>query len=712
MNMNHHIRTRLIVFFTLMGITVFANPLLPGYYADPTVKKFGDAYYIYATTDGIKLASGEPSVWVSYDLKHWVNKEMDMALPEGLTNCWAPDVMKGSDGRYYYYMGNCQFGCNIYGYVSESPVGPWVPLNDGKPVIPVGTGKENLPALDAQFFQDEDGSLYAFFGTWCTSFGGMGWVKINSDDMYTIEEEGFIPIAQIPKAFEAAYMLKKNDTYILMYSAGDCKLDSYEVHYAYSDKPTGPFTYGGNNPILISDGALVDGPGHHSVLEENGEYFIVYHRHDNPHSTGGMFRQTCVDKLAFINDQTLAKVDPTENGLAALGVKGLGPENLALKARVEATSYYHLKTEGSRYNGGKAVDYSYIPAHATDGSNNTVWKAESCKLPQSLTVDLGKTKLFDRVMIDFEYPSHYYQYLIETSKNGKAWSVYADQTQNKTSGSPQINKKKTTARYIKITITGVEKTGLFAAIWNVEITKGKLVLPKVEQRISKAEPAPQPSGECLVDIDFSNYKSGDIKAGNIKNNGTLGGTLSSSGAVALDDIDNVNAAVFDGSSLLRLALVLPESMAWNASFTVAAWVKNPEIGPGECLVSWTSRHNMLQASYAAMYFGTGNYGAVAHGDGAVDLSYSKVPEAGKWHHIVVTFDGMAESIYVDGNLNNKAQMMLFVKPSDIVIGASGNSTENFSGRISSIRIYNKSMIEAEINKLMSETNPLKNKPQN
>ncbi|MFD2285774.1 hypothetical protein GJU39_17830 [Pedobacter petrophilus] len=28
------------------------NPVIPGYFADPTVKKFGDTYYIYATTDG------------------------------------------------------------------------------------------------------------------------------------------------------------------------------------------------------------------------------------------------------------------------------------------------------------------------------------------------------------------------------------------------------------------------------------------------------------------------------------------------------------------------------------------------------------------------------------------------------------------------------------------------------------------------------------
>ena len=38
------------------------NPILPGWFADPTIKKFGDIYYIYATTDNEMLASGAPTV--------------------------------------------------------------------------------------------------------------------------------------------------------------------------------------------------------------------------------------------------------------------------------------------------------------------------------------------------------------------------------------------------------------------------------------------------------------------------------------------------------------------------------------------------------------------------------------------------------------------------------------------------------------------------
>jgi hypothetical protein len=41
------------------------NPIIPGYFADPTVKKFGDTYYIYATTDGNGGGFGPSQVWTS-----------------------------------------------------------------------------------------------------------------------------------------------------------------------------------------------------------------------------------------------------------------------------------------------------------------------------------------------------------------------------------------------------------------------------------------------------------------------------------------------------------------------------------------------------------------------------------------------------------------------------------------------------------------------
>lgn len=676
------------------------NPILPGYFADPTIKKFGDWYYIYATTDGIKLASGEPSVWVSSDLKHWSNYELDLQVPEGLTNCWAPDVILGKDGRYYYFMGNCQFGCNIYGYVSDSPMGPFLPINNGEPVIPVGTTRENLPALDAQFLVDEDGSVYAWFGTWCTSFKGMGFVQLNRDSLGQIIDSRFIPIEEIPLAFEAAYPLKHKDKYYLMYSAGDCRLSSYAVHYSVSDKPEGPYTPGANNPVLASNAdGTIDGPGHHSVLEEGDRYFMVYHRHDNPHSSGGEFRQVCMDEMYFDDNDNILKLDPTHSGVDVLSAASKFPGNIALGAKADASSYYHLLCKKTVYSQSD-YDYSYQPSNATDDNNGTLWRAGSTALPQSLVVDLGQTSNIRRVASEFEYPTYYYQYKIEVSNDSLNWTLYADKTKNRTSGSPMLDDNEAQARYLRLTITGTEKSGMLAAVWNLKVYSERYELPPFSNQPNADEPG-VPSTQSLL----ADFNPAAIKGTTISNPGTLGGQFEAIGKLQTKTIDGVKALELDGSNYLQLSKPAPKSLDWNAAFTASVWVYNPEVGEGECLLAWNSRDNMLQASYAALMYGTAKYGAVAHGDWAVDLPWKPIPEAGKWHHVVVTFDGLLENVYVDGELNNQQPISLFVAASDIRIGASGEPAENLTGYIARAQLFDKALTADEVRALMIQTKP-------
>ena len=53
------------------------NPFIPGYFADPTIRKFGDTYYLYATTDGTGNGYGPAQVWVSKDFVNWRNFVMN-----------------------------------------------------------------------------------------------------------------------------------------------------------------------------------------------------------------------------------------------------------------------------------------------------------------------------------------------------------------------------------------------------------------------------------------------------------------------------------------------------------------------------------------------------------------------------------------------------------------------------------------------------------
>lgn len=696
--MKNSVLTLLLLLLSVTSMTG-ANPLLPGYFADPTIKKFGDTYYIYSTGDGIKLASGEPQVWISKDFVNWYNYELNIKLPRGLNNCWAPDVVLAQDGKYYYFMGNCERGCNIYAYVSDSPMGPFTPVNNGVPVIPAGIPKKGFPSLDAQMLLDDDGSLYSYFGTWCSSFGGIGFAKIDPKDMHTILATSQIPMSEVPRAFEASYPMKRNGKYFLMYSAGDCRLSSYAVHYSVSDKPEGPFTPGKNNPILATtaDGT-VDGPGHHSVLKEGNDYYILYHRHDNPHSTNGEFRQVCVDKMVFSDSVTIEKVVPTNSGSF---FTDKNPANIALNAAVTASSSYHLVSNPTPYS-KTGYDYTYVAGNAVDNNNGTLWKAASSKLPQSLTIDLGKMQNIKRIATEFEYPTFYYQYKLEVSADSKKWVLYSDKTSNRRAGCPMLDDANQSARYVRLTITGTEKTGVLPAVWNVKVYDTLFETPAFAN-LEKSEGPGLPSTNSLL----ADFKASAWKNGTVVNKGKLGGTFNVVGQATVGIVDGINAVNFDGKSYFQLDQKAPANMNWNASYTAAVWVYNPTVEMGECLLSWNSRNNMLQGTYASLMYGTGNYGAVAHGDGAVDVHYKGVPEKGKWHHIVVTFDGALENVYVDGVLNTQLPLSLYVEQGNILVGSTGADWENFSGSIASAQLYDKPMSQAEVVKLMNSTNPKK-----
>ena len=77
---------------------------------------------------------------------------------------WAPDVMKHTDGNYYYFY--CQ-PCMIHCGVSETPRGPWKNiLGESEAVLVPDRFVTNAITLDGQTFVDDDGSVYLYWGTW------------------------------------------------------------------------------------------------------------------------------------------------------------------------------------------------------------------------------------------------------------------------------------------------------------------------------------------------------------------------------------------------------------------------------------------------------------------------------------------------------------------------------------------------------------------
>lgn len=340
--------------------------------------------------------------------------------------------------------------------MSETPRGPWKNiLGESEAVLVPDRFVTNAITLDGQTFVDDDGSVYLYWGTWGIYKGfGCGAGKM-TPDLKGFTETRLIPNTEAVDFFEAPFVLKRNGIYYFMYSSGSCHDHTYRVQYATSDHPLGPYEYKGCILETNEDGT-VHGPGHHSILKEGDDYYIVYHRHDNPHSNRGFHRQLCMDKMEFEADGSIRKVIPTHEGVGALAPSVVKSENLALGAGVRASSCY---------------DDNFRAEYAVDDNNGTLWRPRGMG-QEWLEIDLGSSREIQTVWTQFEYGTQFYQYLIETSVDGKHWSVFADKRNNHLAGSPMVDFGKAEARYVRLTFTGGQKNGFGGAVWNVKVFGG------------------------------------------------------------------------------------------------------------------------------------------------------------------------------------------------------------------------------------------------
>jgi hypothetical protein len=263
---------------------------------------------------------------------------------------------------------------------------------------------------------------------------------------------------QLADFVEGSYMIKRGDTYYLLYSSGALHDGSYSVHYAMGKHPLGPFTTPANNVVLQSNEDLTTkGPGHNSVLKFKDQYYIVYHQHNQPHEdAGGVFRQACADRLEFNPDGTIKKVFPTQTGVGALLPMVEPGEDVARGKYARATSVRNA---------------FYSPEYALDHNNASKWcAATNAPYPQILTVDLAGTFDIVRVETSFEYPTLAYKYAIETSLDGRTWTTFADRTGvSSATVSPQRDHGTAKAGYVRIVLTGCERPENAAGLYTFKV---------------------------------------------------------------------------------------------------------------------------------------------------------------------------------------------------------------------------------------------------
>jgi len=332
----------------------FKNPI-PVAFGDPFIIKASDGkFYMYGTS--------EPNGYRAYSSDNLSDWKDEGLVYEGATadswakdSFWAPEVYE-RNGKYYLWFSanwkdnptNEEEIFRIGVAVSDKPTGPFKEMNGG-PIFDPG-----YPIIDVNlYFDDENGKVYMYYSRCCYKHPvesevadwarKKGWYdEIEESWIYGIElkpdftgvigepvlllrppvkmddkqaewESRSVTSHEVNRRWtEGSYLIKKGDTYYMLYSANFFGGANYAVGYATSKSPLGPFQKADNNPVLeknIDKGGDVTGTGHCMVLNLNDdEMLCVYHAR----TTGtGEERVVFMDRMEITDGGQLVVHGPT-----------------------------------------------------------------------------------------------------------------------------------------------------------------------------------------------------------------------------------------------------------------------------------------------------------------------------------------------------------------------------------------------------------------
>ncbi len=334
------------------GVKQAVNPYLPSweYVPDGEPYVFNNRVYVYGSHDlydGETFCLGDYVCWSAPvdDLGNWhyegviYEKTADPFNKDGHMCLYAPDVTVGPDGRYYLFY--VLDKVNVVSVaVSDKPAGPYsfygyVHYEDG---TRLGDKPGDEPQFDPGVLTEGD-KTYLY-----TGFAGHG-DKSRHGAMFTVLGPDMLTIVRAPEFvapgdqysagtcfeghafFEAPSIRKKDGKYHFIYSSEVM----HELCYATSDKPEGPFVYGGVlqsncdkgiDSYKPADMAMAYGGNNHgSMVQIGDDWYIFYHRQTN----GNWFsRQVCAEKLQFNADGSIRQAELTSCGLNGKPLQDIG----------------------------------------------------------------------------------------------------------------------------------------------------------------------------------------------------------------------------------------------------------------------------------------------------------------------------------------------------------------------------------------------------
>jgi xylan 1,4-beta-xylosidase len=264
----------------------FHNPILAGYYPDPSVTRAGDKYYLVNST--FAHWPGIP-VHESTDLVHWTLighalSDSTKISFDGLNisrGVFAPAI-EYHEGTFYIVNTLVDAGGNFF-VTAKNPRGPW-----SDPIW-----LKEIDGIDPSFFFDADGKAFVLNngppeGTplydghraiWMQEFDAKA-NKLTGPRKVIVN--GGVDISKQPIWIEGPHLYRIKDWYYLMCAEGGTDRGHSEVIFR-AKSPWGPYEAWKGNPILTQRDLPADranpvtNAGHADLLQmEDGSWWAVF----------------------------------------------------------------------------------------------------------------------------------------------------------------------------------------------------------------------------------------------------------------------------------------------------------------------------------------------------------------------------------------------------------------------------------------------------
>ena len=437
-----------------LQLTTFCNPVNISYRfcldepsrreaADPTVIRFRDRYFLFASKSG--------GYWHSQDLVNWTFIESS-SLP---VEEYAPTVIAIDNTLYFLASSQSQNAI----YRSKHPLsGKWR----------IARKKLEIPVWDPAFFLDDDDRLYLYWG--CSNENPLYGVEVDYKNNFTfIGEPVKLKYAnpeqlgwEVPGDYntlknqapwiEGSWMNKHNGKYYLQYAGPGTEFKSYSDGVYVSEDPLGPFSLQPHNPFAYKPEGFAAGAGHGSTFADG--YGNYWHIGTITISQKHMFERRLGLYPVFFDEQ---------GSLYAVTKYGDYPLIMPQKriaAFEEIFPGWMLLSYEKNVQVSSSID-SLPPVNMTDENIRTYWVAKSGDPGEFVVLDLGK--LYDVYAVQINFAEHntaifgrkkglYHKYTVEYSDDATHWTMLIDNSKNRNDNTHDYLQlpDKVTCRYLRL----------------------------------------------------------------------------------------------------------------------------------------------------------------------------------------------------------------------------------------------------------------------